>query len=244
MNSDDFNPPLSLHEMKRLLNEVIANLEADREGSIEPSDQIQRQKVCIRGAFRLRRKLQAERVETSLAVLERCFSLPEFQSAQTVMMYVGVRDEVRTRDHVERALEIGKRVVVPYCVDDDLRLFILKSLNELVRGRFGIPEPTTELRHRDERQIQVDAVDLIVVPGVVFDAHGGRLGNGKGYYDRLLAHARHDCPLVGVAFDCQLFEEIPMLDHDIYLDKVVTESTIYKGKGRVGAGTDSPTSRK
>ncbi len=67
-------------------------------------------------------------------------------------------------------------------------------------------------------------LDLILVPGVAFDARGGRTGHGKGYYDKLLENARLETPLVSLAFECQMFEEIPMQDHDIFMDKVVTES--------------------
>ena len=61
---------------------------------------------------------------------------------------------------------------------------------------------------------------------------GARTGHGKGYYDKLLDHARSDTPLVALAFECQMFDEIPMQVHDIYMDKVVTEARVYEGLGR------------
>jgi 5-formyltetrahydrofolate cyclo-ligase len=73
---------------------------------------------------------------------------------------------------------------------------------------------------------------LIMVPGVAFDQEGGRTGHGKGYYDKLLEHARPDTPLVALAFECQMFEGIPMQAHDIYMDKVITETDVYVGRGR------------
>jgi 5-formyltetrahydrofolate cyclo-ligase len=71
-----------------------------------------------------------------------------------------------------------------------------------------------------------------MVPGVAFDREGGRTGHGKGYYDKLLQHARPDAPLVALAFECQLFPEIPMQPHDIFMDAVVTEEAVYPGRGR------------
>ena len=71
-----------------------------------------------------------------------------------------------------------------------------------------------------------------MVPGVAFDRHGGRTGHGKGYYDKLLQHARPDAPLVALAFECQLFPEIPTAQHDIFMDRIITEKAIYDGKGR------------
>ena len=75
-------------------------------------------------------------------------------------------------------------------------------------------------------------LDLIMVPGVAFDREGGRTGHGKGYYDKLLEHARLETPLVALAFECQLFPQIPCESHDIYMDKVVTELSVYQGRGR------------
>jgi 5-formyltetrahydrofolate cyclo-ligase len=80
--------------------------------------------------------------------------------------------------------------------------------------------------------VGVEELDLVVVPGVAFDRAGGRMGHGKGYYDKLLEHARPDTPLVALAFECQLFPEIPAEAHDVFMDKVVTEAAVYEGRGR------------
>jgi len=73
---------------------------------------------------------------------------------------------------------------------------------------------------------------LVMVPGVAFDRRGARMGHGKGYYDKLLEHARPDTPLVALAFECQLFPEVPVQAHDIFMDQIITEQTIYPGQGR------------
>ena len=75
-------------------------------------------------------------------------------------------------------------------------------------------------------------IDLIMVPGVAFDRRGARMGHGKGYYDKLLQHARPETPLIALAFECQLFPEIPTASHDIFMDMIITESAVYPGKGR------------
>ena len=80
--------------------------------------------------------------------------------------------------------------------------------------------------------VQPDELDVIMVPGVAFDRRGGRTGHGKGYYDKLLEHARRDTPLVALAFECQLFPEIPVQPHDVFMDMVITESAVYPGRGR------------
>ncbi len=152
-----------------------------------------------------------------------------------MLWYVDVRDEVRTRHAFPQALESGKRTIVPYCVDGELELFHLESMDELELGAYRILEPKKELRSVAAKRIPVSEVDLILVPGVAFDRQGGRTGHGKGYYDKLLEHARADTPLVALAFECQLFDAIPVAEHDVYMDQVVTEKAVYQGRGRSGA---------
>jgi 5-formyltetrahydrofolate cyclo-ligase len=129
-------------------------------------------------------------------------------------------------------LASDKKVVIPYCVDGELELFWLQSMDELEEGAYRILEPRESLRSVAEKQVSVAELDLILVPGVAFDRVGGRTGHGKGYYDKLLEHASQSTPLIALAFDCQIFDEIPMQQHDIFMDKVVTESTVHQGKGR------------
>jgi 5-formyltetrahydrofolate cyclo-ligase len=157
---------------------------------------------------------------------------PEYVNAKTVMFYVDVRDEVRTRQALPQALASGKRIVVPYCVEGELELFWLEDMDELELGMYRILEPKESLRSVESKKLQPEDLDVVMVPGVAFDRNGGRTGHGKGYYDKLLEHARLDTPLLALAFECQLFDEIPTEEHDIFMDKVITESAVYVGRGR------------
>ncbi|MFK7737331.1 MAG: 5-formyltetrahydrofolate cyclo-ligase [Pirellulaceae bacterium] len=186
----------------------------------------------IRTAAHANRKAQENKDEVSATIVQRFMDLPEYASAETVMFYIDVRDEVRTRQALPEALQSGKRVVIPYCVDGELELFHLESMEELDVGMYKILEPKDELRAVAAKRLEATDLDLIMVPGVAFDRNGGRTGHGKGYYDKLLEHARMNTPLVALAFECQIFDEIPCEEHDIYMDKVVTESDTYAGKGR------------
>lgn len=200
--------------------------------STSPVSDVSALKTAIREQAHANRNAQENKDEVSKAILARFLALPEYARASTVMFYIDVRSEVRTRNSLVDALATGKKIVVPYCVDGELELFHLESMEELETGMYRILEPKAELRSLAEKRVQPEELDLIMVPGVAFDRRGGRTGHGKGYYDKLLEHAKAETPLVGLAFECQLFPEIPMAEHDISMDKVVTEAAVYEGRGR------------
>jgi 5-formyltetrahydrofolate cyclo-ligase len=129
-------------------------------------------------------------------------------------------------------LASGKRIVIPYCTADDagankLGLWWLEKLDELIVGKWKILEPPRDRWGEPQKEIEPAQLDLVIVPGVAFSRRGGRMGNGQGYYDRLLGHARADCPLIGLCYECQLFDDLVVGPHDVFLDKVVTESAVY-----------------
>ncbi|MDA1162979.1 MAG: 5-formyltetrahydrofolate cyclo-ligase [Planctomycetota bacterium] len=198
-----------------------------------PTTDLAELKTQIRAQAHENRRNQEGKDELSKGIVARFMTLPEFEVAQTVLFYVDVRAEVRTRHAFSQALATGKQIVVPWCnAEGELELFHMESVDELSEGMYRILEPQPELRHLPEKVVEPAAIDLIMVPGVAFDKRGGRTGHGKGYYDKLLEHARPDCPLIALAFDCQMFPEIPMQSHDIFMDKVITESAVYDGIGR------------
>ncbi len=194
---------------------------------------VQDLKNALRKEAHANRKAQENKDELSRRIVNAFMALPEYAAAETVMFYVDVRAEVRTRFDLPTALESGKTIVVPWCNDDgELELFRLDSMDELEIGMYKILEPAQSLRNLPEKQVHVESLDLIMVPGVGFDSRGARMGHGKGYYDKLLEHARKDTPLVALAFECQMFEDIPVAEHDVFMDMVITEDKVYPGQGR------------
>jgi 5-formyltetrahydrofolate cyclo-ligase len=163
----------------------------------------------------------------SRLIWEKLFALPELSKARTVMTYLNFGNEVRTLEYVSELWKLGKQAVVPYCIAKELRLFRLERIEELSSGMWGILEPKPEWRERADRRVDATELDLIIVPGVAFDRRGGRLGFGKGYYDRFLQNVRADAVKIALAFQCQLVEEIPMTERDVRMDKVITEKAIY-----------------
>ncbi|HEV3144605.1 MAG TPA: 5-formyltetrahydrofolate cyclo-ligase [Gemmataceae bacterium] len=193
----------------------------------------QARKKAIREQAHANRNAQLDKDELSRQICEKFLALPAYIAAKTAMFYIDVRSEVRTRQHLPQALASGKKIVVPWCNDQgELELFHLTAMEELALGMYRILEPKPELRLLREKQVQPEDLDIVMVPGVAFDRSGARMGHGKGYYDKLLQHARKDAPLVALAFECQLFPEIPVAPHDIFMDLIITEKAIYPGKGR------------
>ncbi len=178
------------------------------------------------------REAQEDRDGLSLRIAQRLLGLAAYQHARTVMLYIGVRHEVRTRHIAADAAARGRRVVVPFCSGRELGLFELRDWDELEPCRFGLWEPALESRADPSRHVNVSDLDLVIVPGVAFDRNGARLGYGRAYYDRLLRRTRPDATLVGLAFECQLFPRVPTGRRDVPMDLVITQCGVYLGVGR------------
>lgn len=161
------------------------------------------------------RKESESLTEISERIMQAVERMDEFVRARDVALYWSLPDEVRTHAFAERWSE-SKRIWLPVMRGEHLSLRRFTGREALDTARFGIQEPSSR------QEIAPAAVDLIVVPGMGFDAHGNRLGRGKGFYDRLLAT---EGPLkVGVCFDFQLFDRIPVEPHDRPVDRVVCGS--------------------
>ena len=182
----------------------------------------------LRAAAHLRRLRQAEPEQHSRMIFQRLVQLPEYARAATVLCYVSFRNEVSTHAFIQQMWADGKRVVVPYCTARHLELFRLNGFDDLAPGTLGILEPKAQLRGQSDRCARVQDLDLFVIPAIALDRQGGRIGYGKGYFDRLLPGARADALLAAVAFECQLFDALPMLPYDVRVDAVITENAIYR----------------
>ncbi|MCX6665077.1 MAG: 5-formyltetrahydrofolate cyclo-ligase [Euryarchaeota archaeon] len=182
-------------------------------------------KQALRTEFLQKRKQfnSLEVQEKSKQIKDRLFSLNEFKTSQTILFYVSYDNEVHTHDMIKECLSKKKNVVVP-CTDITKRQLLLSELNnwnDLTACTYDILEPKQECRHL----VALNDVELILVPGVVFDLHGQRIGHGKGYYDNLLRNATRQLK-IGLAFELQLVDDIPAKKHDIKVDKIVTEKRV------------------
>ena len=206
--------------------------------SQEELDQIMERKSAMRRDAYDRRKAQEDKDAVSAQAVARLVALPEYRQAQTAMWYIDCRTETRTKPQLLEEVARGeKKVIVPYCTvdergDNKLGLWHMESLEEMVVGKWNILEPPKERWGDPAKEVEPEELDFVMVPGVGFDRDGGRMGNGQGYYDRLLERVRADCPLVALCYETQLFDQILVAPHDVYMDYVVTEKDCYRGRGR------------
>lgn len=150
-------------------------------------------------------------------------SLEEFATAECIALYASAHHEPDTGMILEAAMAAGKRVLYPVVRGDEMVLRQVKGITCLRRGCFGILEPAEGPDH------QADEADMIVVPGVVFDLNGHRIGYGKGYYDRFLQHPGRRAHLVGLCHDFQVIDgALPADLHDIQMEILVTDRRIIR----------------
>ena len=162
-----------------------------------------------------------EKAEKSAIIKDRLFSEEAFKKAKLVMFYVSLKDEVNTLSMIDEAVKMGKRVCVPVILKEEKRLIageIRDREKDLERQHFGIHQPIAG----HVREIPLENIDLVVVPGVAFDKNNVRLGRGHGYYDRFLCGLPKKTRTIGIAFDFQVLEYLPKDSHDVPVWKTIT----------------------
>ncbi len=149
------------------------------------------------------------------AVFRKIEAMPEFQRAQTILMYWSMSDELPTHDFIKKWSE-SKTILLPVVKGEQMIVRKFTGENDLKSGKWKTMEPA--LSHR------ATVADLIIVPGIAFDTSKNRLGRGGGYYDRYLK--KKGTPTWGVCFNFQLFDSVPTNRLDIHMDKVITSDRI------------------
>lgn len=170
----------------------------------------------------IRKSLSVDKVESySDIIMNNLITSELYKKATNIMSYVSFNNEVNTHKFIKKAIEDGKKISVPY-IDSKNKIMmpcLIDDISELVPGYFGIlsPDPNN-LKIIDEKSI-----DLVIVPGAVFDISGYRIGYGGGYYDKFLPLLRKDALSVGLAFSFQVIDKVPFEKYDIPVDFIITE---------------------
>lgn len=177
-------------------------------------------------ALAARRALgKRERDVASHQVVTRVLALPELRGVRLVVLYAALAEETDVGDALAPLRDRGARTAFPRVEGSRLQLVEAANLGKLQVGYRGIREPVGP-------RIDPGDVDAVLLPGVAFDLHGGRLGQGGGHYDRLLASLPDAAVRVGACFSCQVVPDVPRAEHDQPVDIVVTDRAVYRTRAR------------
>lgn len=181
-----------------------------------PQRRLHRAKQRIRELLIQKRRMLAaeERSSLSESILSQLEKMTVFREAKTVLLYYPKNNEVDVLPLFKR-YKRDKTLLLPVTHRDRMTAHPYEGNDKMHRGKFGIPEPTTpEFQGK---------IDVIIVPAVAFDRAGNRLGRGGGYYDRFLKKQPH-ATLIGVGYDFQLVDEVPVRKHDQKVHRIILPS--------------------
>lgn len=206
------------------------------------------EKEKIRKEIKEKLKATSEdyRKEASAKIALNALNIPEMKeqkrtgflglkkTEKTVLAYCSVGNEPSTLALIDSLLKSGKRVCLPLCTDldeeghrtgafDAMEARVITSFDDLTAGAYGIPEPKA-----DTELVPAEEVDIVILPCVGCDRQCRRIGHGAGYYDKYLTTVRKDCFTMALCYEEALADELPMEEHDVPVDAVVTEKTVYR----------------
>ncbi len=168
-------------------------------------------KPALRRRMRMVRDAVVDRVVRSVELWSRIAELPEYQSASTVMAFVGMNSEPDTDALFAMVGADRKRLLLPRVEGSELA--VCDGVGPMATSSFGVQEPTGPA-------LELDVVDFVIVPGLAFTRGGARLGYGGGFYDRFLPRVK--APNVGVCFREQVLDALPMHERDVSVQRVVS----------------------
>lgn len=174
---------------------------------------------------------RSEVLEKSAAICKHLLELKCVRNAETILMYYPLGNEVDLTSLYELFTLAGKQILLPYTEGGEIFLGVWCAEKELEVGEYGIMVPEV---NKDEQRKLCELVDVVVVPGIVFDKRGNRVGFGKGYYDRFLVKTRHDCVKIAVCYNNQFIggeckNESQLIDaepQDVRMDYIVMENGV------------------
>ena len=168
-----------------------------------------------------------QRQQASARISQQLQQLEAYTSANTILFYVNFRSEVETLPAMAQAMTDGKTVAAPLTITASKQLIVYQLhdlMQDLQPGYCGIPEPDP---HRCPRVEPAD-LDLVIVPGSVFDRQGGRLGYGGGYYDRFLSQQASQACCIALCYGMQIVEKVPTQSHDVPVHYLISEQQTIK----------------
>ena len=173
---------------------------------------------------------QSERLKKSMLIWELLKKEKEFHEAEIVLVYMDYRSEVMTTGLVEELLlaEKRKRIFAPVVEGMDIAFYEIESLSDLHKGYQSIREPECDLSKLFTEKIFKENKCFLILPGSVYDRELGRMGYGKGFYDRFLQKFK-GIPNAGLAYSCQIAPApVPSDTRDVKVERVITENEVIR----------------
>ncbi|MHC4443491.1 MAG: 5-formyltetrahydrofolate cyclo-ligase [Planctomycetota bacterium] len=161
--------------------------------------------------------------EYSLRACNHLIETREYTRSETIMVFLSLPTEVDTTPLVHHAWRNRKQVLAPKVNWEQRRMLPIEihSLSDnLSESSLGIREPANGV------PMPIVNIGMVIVPGIGFDQHGNRIGRGRGFYDRFLAHEGWQGVSCGLAMEEQVVEEVPMSEHDMGIDMLVTDAAV------------------
>lgn len=188
---------------------------------------IKEEKIVLRNKILNIRKnlILEEKIKLDEKIYSKLLNNEIFKKAKNIFIYISFATEINTKPIIEKALEENKNIYIPkiYKSDSSMKAIKLNSFKDLKENSMGILEPI-----QDGDYIDKENIDLIIVPGVVFDKEGNRIGYGGGYYDRYLSDIKEVRNKIALAYELQVLDFIGEEKHDIKVDYIITEEKIRK----------------
>ncbi len=166
------------------------------------------------------KQLPVIKKQRDVKIIETIESMKKFKEAQNVLFYMPIHGEIDLSELFKKNKD-NKNFILPRVLKKkfELTLYKITSFDDLEEGNFRISEPKTNLE-----KIEPSMLDFIILPGIAFSIDGHRIGYGQGYFDRLLK--KTDCLKIGVAYEFQIVKNSLGEDHDVPVEKIITESRV------------------
>jgi len=167
----------------------------------------------------------AEAADKTKAIENRLFEFANFVEAKIVLLYMNSLNEINTEQIIKNSLKLNKIVILPVVDTKKHTIKLMKIDNidtDLRIGSRGILEPDPKRC----KMVPIECLDIAIIPGIVLDEKGSRIGPGDGYYDRLIPKLPATARKVALAFEEQIIKQVPTESHDRHVDIIITDKRI------------------
>jgi 5-formyltetrahydrofolate cyclo-ligase len=168
---------------------------------------------------------EKQRIAKTGNIENRLFDFANFLESRIVLLYVDGENEVRTKSILKRSLNINKILVLPAFEPERFKATIFK-IDQLEKDLQPGPRGMAQPNPTRCKPVPIQKVDIAIIPGLAFDEKGGRIGSGKGYYDRLIPELPTTTRKVALAFEEQIIPQVPSESHDKHVDIIITDKRI------------------